>query len=426
MEHRLVDFFGPTSTGYSFNNEFDLTSSDLSTLKIVRCNSGSNCLIQEKKSGRCYDKFLLNKNRRSRLRCEVKFYRSSENNHYIPRLSFRRISTKTGEETEIKADKPVVIDLSEGIISARFWRLINFLGSFKDLVDTGDFHDKFTVETKDRYFVEFTDKASADQFKDLRQLINRAGLSSQDLKLMFAQVRKTAIKQFYELLKRKTADGRCPFERYRMQHNVKQAGDEPIWQHFFEQNDWLLGLNVDIKFIEKFLREQRTNSANTDGREDPRVDFMGIANYTTLVELKTAKTLIFTENKQATARANTWSFSSEFIDAISQTCGQKLTWERSAASKKLVDNDEIISQEVHRTVDCKAILIIGTRYTEFPHESSANEITKSEVFEAYRRGNRSVEIITFDELFERAYCITYFDKIKADWFTSEEFYETLR
>jgi hypothetical protein len=131
---------------------------------------------------------------------------------------------------------------------------------------------------------------------------------------------------------------------------------------------------------------------------------MGINDYTTLIELKTPNTKIFTETKSSTGRANTWTFTSYFIDGVSQCLAQKSDWDKSCRSKVLIDNQKnIINQDKCRTIDPKTVFIIGNKNKEFPENSvNLDDITKRDTFERFRRNNKNIEIITYDELYERA------------------------
>jgi len=64
-----------------------------------------------------------------------------------------------------------------------------------------------------------------------------------------------------------------------------------------------------------------------------------------------------------------------------------------------------------RTLDPKIIFIIGNRSKEFPLDKSQDSIVKNETFERFRRNNKHIDIITFDELYERAkYIVKQSDK----------------
>ena len=172
-----------------------------------------------------------------------------------------------------------------------------------------------------------------------------------------------------------------------------------------DENKWILGLSLDIRFIRDFYNQGDVGVKDTTGKGSPKSDMIGIRDYTVLVELKTPDKQIFTDKKKDTSRANTWSFSDNFIDGISQCLGQKSKWDKNSNMKELVnpETEEIINQDKIRTVDVKVMFIIGNKSKEFSENTVTVDIkTKRDTFELFRRNNRNVEIITYDELYERA------------------------
>jgi hypothetical protein len=162
-------------------------------------------------------------------------------------------------------------------------------------------------------------------------------------------------------------------------------------------------------------------SENSKGRTSPKTDILGISNYTTLIELKHSTTEIFKKEKSK-GRANTWDFSSDFIQGLSQCLGQKVALEKSFESKVFINEDnKRLDKNRTKTVDPKVVFIIGNRSIEFPHDLKDENYIKSETFELMRRNNRNIDIITFDELFERAYHIVYSEKIEDGWFQNSSF-----
>ena len=168
--------------------------------------------------------------------------------------------------------------------------------------------------------------------------------------------------------------------------------------------------------------EQKIGIENSKGGGSPKTDLLGISDYTTLIELKHSETNIFKDTKTSKSRANTWDFTSDFIEGISQCLGQKFALDKNYTNKKFLNEKaELIDKSKTLTIDPKTIFIIGTRKREFPHDNLNEHYIKSETFELFRRNNRNVEIITFDELFERAYHIVFSEKVSPDWYDDETF-----
>lgn len=397
---------------------FDLINGDLSTLEIVEVNGGGNCYIRSKDGYIRYDSFVLDKNTRTTILCELTFFPSSLTHRYIPRPVFRKVKNDGTDQT--CRGEAIRIDISEGNTVQRFWKLIGFLGSFKEIVDTDSFDRKYQVLDKD-YASILKSLGTPEILEFISRLIKDGKLSSENLNSIVYETRKKVLKRYLWLLRNRTDNnGKTAYERYKEHYKLK--GDEAVWHHFFKKNDWILGLNADIRFIADIIDEPKVGVEDSKGRRNPKADFLGISNYTTLIELKTPGTPLFKQVRGSNSRSDTWEFSSEFISGVSQCLGQKFSLDESYLYKEIVNAEgEIISKEKVFNADVKAIFIIGNRYAQFPHDNVVDNNIKSKTFEFFRRNNRNVEIITYDELFERAYHIVFSKKIDKDWFSSESF-----
>lgn len=184
---------------------------------------------------------------------------------------------------------------------------------------------------------------------------------------------------------------------YKTENNITDERLEILWQHFFSKNDWIFGYGLDYKFLGILQKEAHISNTDLSGKDGVIGDFLlGCNKFTVLVELKRPDTDLF-KNKN---RSNSWSLSNELVDAFSQILEQKASWQIQAESNinnNYNDDGEIIKQ---KTVDPKTILIIGDS-NQYLGETKELQI-KAKSFELFRRDSRNVEIVTFDELFERA------------------------
>lgn len=399
---------------------FDMTLGldDLSDLEIVTTSGEENCFIRSKDRLHKYSSIILSRNTRFTLLCEITFYPSSKTGRFIPRLTFRRVD-KNEEDAKAKVAR---IEISDSEVVSRFWKLIAFLDKFKDIVDKGDFEDSYSVVNKDMSEM-FKKLGGEEKVRFLVDAINSNTLSSKEIDSVVCANRKKILNRFLHILKDiRYNDGTCAREVYRSRYKVNGIGDEAIWHHFLKSNEWILGINADIRYIRRFVDEANLSIPDTRGKGSPIADFLGMTNYVTLIELKTSDTQIFKQNKGDKARANTWEFSSDFIAGISQCLGQKTEFDEQYESKTIVGADgEMVSKSLIFNRDVKMVFIIGCRYREFPHDSMVDHKTKSETFEQFRRNSRNVDIITYDELFERAYYIVTGNKIKERWFEDDGF-----
>lgn len=397
-----------------FSNLFDIESQDLDKLVIKETYNKDNCFIY--KGSDIIGGFVLINKQNVKTILKVSFYKSKVDNKYLPRLEFRK-EDKNGNLTKSRGSD-VIIRFGDGDEARAFWKVIHFLHDFKDLVDLGDFHAKYQAVSFDSYLVDFKTKKQAEKLQELYSLTENIKLSKDEIKELLFPQRRNTIHWFYAFLKDlHNNQGVKAFDSYRNKHTINENGEEAIWHHFLKNNEWIIGLNVDIRFIRDLISKQKVGNADSKGIGNPEVDLLGISYFTTLIELKTSKTEIFRKEKSSKSRANTWDFSNDFIEAYSQTLSQRSV---ISENKNIVDeNEEIIDTKKHRILDPKAILIIGNRNIEFPHIRKTEYDFKTDCFERIRRDSRNIEIITYDELFERAFHIVFTEKLPKNWYEIE-------
>ena len=407
---------------YSNFKEFDLVDGDLSTLEIRKSNNSNTCYIYSKDGKNIYNEFILDKNSVTTTLCSLTFFPSSSTHRFIPRPIFRKRGNNG--DPKICKGESIVISFDDGMKAQRFWNLMSFLGGFKELVDLGDFDKKYKVVTSD--YVQFFKTLNTDaKIEAVTELIKNGDFTTNDIKSMVVESRKRVLRRFLYLLKKKTIKNEngteeCCVTYYKSKYRLQ--GEESVWHHFLKENDWILGLNADLRFTYQYIDEAKVGVENTSGKGSPKTDFLGVTNYTTLIELKTPSLLIFKSTKGGHSRTDTWEFSAEFISGISQCLGQKLSMDESYQNKHVIDGDNnVISKEKVFNADVKVVFIVGCRYEQFPHNGNVDNVIKSKTFELFRRNNRNIDIITYDELFERAYHIVMDEKIPDNWFKDNFF-----
>lgn len=384
---------------------FDLTVRQISEVALFEKNDKSTCYIALKSdSSEFFKGFKLTDNPLINVVIDLTFYKSSSSDRYVPRLILSKVDKNFATKDRTLREK-VIFELDDSQTAENFWQVVAFLSNFKELVDHDAFQKSYKVIDATTYILEFDSKEKAEKVKVLSELVEKSDFSESQIEEILKQNRLKTLEGFNQLL----TDASI-VEKYRgwYKDEVKGAGEEVVWHHFLKKHHWLLGLNADLRFIQDLIPEGNVGIASTEDRGSPNADFIGIMDFTMLVEVKTPKTKIFSTRKKATSRANTWSFSDDFIDGISQCLGQKFSWDKSSESKKLVDDGEVLDQNKIRTIDPKIIFLVGNRGEEFPEDStSVDNLTKRDTFERFRRNSRNVEILTFDELYARAYYIVH-------------------
>lgn len=181
--------------------------------------------------------------------------------------------------------------------------------------------------------------------------------------------------------------------------NLTKNQDEDYWQDFFERNNWVFGYGLKYIFLKVLQDQPLYGGADYTGKGNQKGDFLckSEANirFTVLVEIKRPDTLLFKmENRQPKKfRNGACQLSEELVGAISQLQINCRTWENSARQQ---ENAEKLSKENIYTINPRGILIIGNTI------QFSNNLDARQTFETFRSHLNGVDIITYDELFQRA------------------------
>jgi hypothetical protein len=112
-----------------------------------------------------------------------------------------------------------------------------------------------------------------------------------------------------------------------------------------------------------------------------------------LVEIKTPQTPLLRGKEPIRSRA--WGLNTELTDALAQINANVESWgnigQDSPENKQFMED-----KKLRRTVKPKGIVVVGMLNT------LERDQTKLDTFELFRKGIHGGEIITFDELHDRA------------------------
>jgi hypothetical protein len=241
-------------------------------------------------------------------------------------------------------------------------------------------------------------------------LINEGIISSKDI--VNTSFRKRGLQIFTDLKNKQDY-----WKTYAQENELNKHSEEKVWQFFFEKNTWIFGYGLDYRYQEILQREVHLSDAELDGTNTVIGDYLlGDNFFTTFVELKKPSTPLFANKGN---RSNSWKLSNDLIESVSQIL------EHKASGLIRLDSPQYIKGEPlkQKAYDSKVILIIGD-WKEL--EKSTNTIEKDikkKTIELFRRYSRNVEIITFDELYERAKFIVEGSKNKTSIVPNSEFNE---
>ncbi|UIX29905.1 Shedu immune nuclease family protein [Streptomyces sp. GQFP] len=185
------------------------------------------------------------------------------------------------------------------------------------------------------------------------------------------------------------------------------AGPEAVWQGFFEENPWIFGYGLNLVACEPLddgKLERITTGANiftgAGKRSDAVMRSKGFISSLLLCEIKTHRTPLLAS---ALYRApDVYQVSKDVVGAVAQVqkTAHKALRLVTGELHRLYRNDGAPTDIEISTARPRQVLVIGS-LTEFTDRSATNP-EKITSFEQYRRSIQDVEVITFDELYERA------------------------
>lgn len=223
----------------------------------------------------------------------------------------------------------------------------------------------------------------------IESLINEGIITSKDI--VNTSFRKKGLQIFKRLISEKDY-----WKIYATENGKSTHSEEKTFQYFFEDNQWIFGYGLDYRYQNILQREVHLSGAELNGSNSVIGDYLlGDKMFTTFIELKKPSTNLFGKSAN---RSNSWKLSNDLIDSFSQILEHKASGLLQLEKPQYI-NGEPLKQ---KAFDSKVVLIIG-HWNEIDESSSIFEREiKKKTFELFRRDSRNVEILTFDELYERA------------------------
>jgi hypothetical protein len=181
---------------------------------------------------------------------------------------------------------------------------------------------------------------------------------------------------------------------------------EEDWQNFFEENTWIFGYGLRYQILRVVQTQPNYGGTDVTGRGGQHGDFLTATEagtkFTCLVEIKKPTTQLLQSSQY---RNGAWGASSELSGATSQIQINCAKWEISGSRE---DDNRDLMNGVY-TVAPRGIVVIG-------NTNQLDNRDKINSFERSRNAIRNPEIITFDELYQRARFIIN----EVDDFTEQE------
>jgi len=272
---------------------------------------------------------------------------------------------------------------------------IKILKDFLESLPFLDFSDPSKARYEDDELVKL--KSEFAKNSDLLREALKNNVTKTDI--VSLGYRKTQLKLFGDLLEKQEVFSAKKGE-------WQKTKDEDVWQYFFEKNPWIFGYGLNFSYnepVNKNKLEQVIKGFDIKGRGkkiDALLKTRGIVNSICLVEIKKPETLLLKDLKDP-YRPECWQLSDELNGGISQSQkNSQRTVENIGSKLEIKKEDGSPTGETIFSYLPKSYLIIGN-LKQFETENGINE-DKYSSFELFRKNIINPEIITFDELFERA------------------------
>jgi len=185
---------------------------------------------------------------------------------------------------------------------------------------------------------------------------------------------------------------------------LKKCSGEALWQKFFEKNTWFFGYGLGYLFLSSLDNRklesvvQGHSVASHGKRADALMKTRGLISSLCFVEIKVHTTKLLASKPY---RAGCWAPSAELVGAVAQVQGTVQSAVAQIGNRYVGKDDRgAPTGEEAFNFQPRSFLVIGS-LTEFMGEHGVNE-EQYRSFELYRRNTAWPEIITFDELYERA------------------------
>ncbi len=318
-----------------------------------------------------------------------------ENDRKLLVLNIQQYTAQTGNPHK----------LGFAFIGDEITKLFNFIRDVQTMQFGSERYQRLSDD--DIAHIEITDKQAqriVEENQELFSNILRSQITNEDI--VTIGYRKKQVDIFYKLLTDKNY-----FSNVKKKYNYSS---EKVWQTYFEKNQWIFGYGLGYVFLSsldnKKLEQVVKGFTATDygKRIDGLMKTKGVISNLCFVEIKTDSTKLL---ETSSYRSGCYAASRELVGAIAQVQGTVASAVKSLSEKLIItdSNGDPTGEEIYN-YQPKSFLIIGN-LNEFKTKNGINK-DKLQSFELFRGNIQNVEILTFDELFERAkFIVEYTPKL---------------
>lgn len=362
--------------------------------------------------------FVLQDAAQTRRICEVTLIRKKGDEVFTPRLTFKIIN-KTKKALQEVAEP--VIEGETRLIKARvdlsschehFWKLINFLQAFDQVATPEDIMS--VVSGSDRALIDEIEKSSKSDVISALLKKHGKGINEADIALLAG--RKEALARFESML----ADP-STVESLAKASNPNRT-IEGVWQDFFQENSWIFGYGLNLlscEAVDGARLEKIVAGSDSFGAVGKRIDALmktrGHVSSLLFCEIKKPEAQLLMKSEY---RPGVFEPAQDLRGGVAQVQKtiQRVVQQVSQVRKEIVGEGGSPTGEEVAVVQPRGVVVVGM-LSEFQEVHGIN-YERFSSFELHRLGTSGVEIITFDELLERARYIV--QTVQSDDATEDE------
>ncbi|GAA2779250.1 DUF4263 domain-containing protein [Kitasatospora sp. CM 4170] len=382
--------------------EFDVTKGDFASLEIRGSQDGDGLQhLYDTRARRMITSFVLDDRPQVATLLNVTIIKKGDS--YTPRIKLWKKDKNKAPDTPISqmipdtgATRAVKALVDTGDVHENFWKVINFLQGCAGLSTPGDLHQWATGD--EAQLVQLlTGQDRTMVLGAVRSAIG-GGLTEEDIRLI--SNRKEQLQRFERLLT-------DPDYFQQAESLATTRGPEAVWQAFFEENQWIFGYGLNLiacQSVDDGKLERITTGANIFGGAGKRIDAImrsrGLISSMLFCEIKTHATELLAKTPY---RSGVYQASKELGGGVAQvqTTVNKAQQLISREFLERIYEDDGTPVEIGlSTTRPRQVVVIGS-LQEFIQNGAVNPAMLSS-FELYRTSIQDVEIITFDELYQRA------------------------
>lgn len=353
-------------------------------------NNSNSFLETESKSSTSgkFNELTLTSSPNVRILCQAEYVRKDKNTEVTLRLVFHKQRKNSNSEWSNKLSKQENKDMLRlELNSENTLKVMQYLKQCEIILSKEGFmfgkneyivlnanNIDFTKEEKQNYTQNLTALFERSPKNLLKELANAdSDEINEFVDLQIASQRRKSLKLFSELL--------------------QANNNEATWHKFFEENTWIFGYGLRYHFLNVEQSQVLVGGKGMDNKGGQITDFLASttsknARYSVLIEIKTPQTELLYSRE---VRNSVIPPHHELSSAVAQVQTNILTWQKEGSQ----DKNNFNSLHGIHTVHPKSLLVIGNL------RAFENDDQKTS-FELYRRNIKEPEIITFDELYERA------------------------